>query len=52
MSVNGDNFVREEYNTQLLEEIRNLLILLAAMFEAVHETGLENDGGEGIDHGI
>jgi len=52
MSVNGDNFVREEYNTQLLEEIRDLLRLLAAMFEAVHETGLENDGGEDIDHGI
>jgi|TARA_R100000501_G_C2566495_1_gene75069 hypothetical protein len=52
MSVNGDNFVREEYNTQLLEEIRDLLRLLAAMFEAVHETGLENDGGEDVDHGI
>jgi len=52
MSVNGDNFDREEYNTQLLEEMRDLLRLLAAMFEAVHETGLENDGGEDIDHGI
>lgn len=52
MSVNGDNFDREEYNTQLLEEMRDLLRLLAAMFEVVHETGLENDGGEDIDHGI
>jgi hypothetical protein len=52
MSVNGDNFDREEYNTQLLEEIRNLLRLIAEMFELVHETGLENDSGEDIDHGI
>jgi hypothetical protein len=52
MSYEGDNFNREEYNTQLLEEIRNLLRLMAAMFEVVHETGLENDGGEDIDHGI
>ena len=47
MSFQDSDLNREEYNTQLLEEIRDILWLLSMMYEEVNETGLElDDAGE------
>lgn len=52
MSFKPDDATREEYTIQLLEEISIHLKYLCAMFESVHETGLNPDDGEDLDNGV
>ena len=52
MSIRADDFDREEYNTQLLEQIRDLIALLCERFEDVHETNITLDDIEDLEDGF
>lgn len=52
MSFDPDNQTREEYNSQLLEQIRDLIALLCERFEDIHETNITLDDIEDLENGL